>query len=382
MSSVESYQKYSRNELYKPQENNYYERNCFKRQIISNPFLINLFGLSGGSSKNKIKIKNNKKYGLKNCSGRSSSAMIVGQYNLMNKSKKYLIKPSSLYMLKKYNHPSTNSIESLKNITKIPATTKVNYNNSSIEHNTINYIINNFNLTSKNINIKSLFDKKNGEQIELNKFVNLQQVKKNDKGKNLILKKVKSTHNIKAITFNKNNINQKLEEIKKKNEKLSINIKNKVDENKKCIIKINKLEKVNRKLGNEHHELKHENEESVKVINKIMKLIKVLKSNGLDVNEIMENWSYSDDEDGKIEGEQEEETLANKRKKNYENNCKEENKEINKLDKSNSSKQLNILNDMSSGKLGSHDEYSASKLPLKKNNSIPKLNLCLVKKYH
>ena len=143
--------------------------------------------------------------------------------------------------------------------------------NREIEHETINYIINTFNLSSKNI----------GSVLHKNKLKNFNEI-------------IKSINNSKTSNIN-NTINPKnyikIEAYRKENGKLIKIFNDKINDNKNYRNKITDLENKNIILSKKTSKLKKENEKYSKIFGKVLKLLQILKQNGLNVEEILENLS-------------------------------------------------------------------------------------------
>lgn len=338
-----------------------------------------------GIINNKITNKNNIRKGqispFKNHFNQSLSSTILKKANdSLKKSKKYYIKsPLTLFKNNNNNPTISKDIEFNKNIPLLPLninkSSKPNNNHRSVEYNTINYIINNFNLSYKNSDY--LVDKKTNS---INKFNNNKYYdffsKNNHKLKNLnIIKKNNSVNNIKNISnisennnSNRNNLNDesKADEIIFENQQKQIKIQQRNQENKKKLMILKELEKRNQKLKIEYQEIKTKNIEYSKSLERLLKFLKVLKKSGLEISEIMDNISSGEDYDEFNGDSEEEEEQTDKNKKN-------------ESKMSNTSVPLSSLNNLSSGQLKNHEEYSGSKLYLNKKNNIPILNFSKIK---
>ena len=166
-----------------------------------------------------------------------------------------------------------------------------NYNNFDYEYknerksqrNTINYIINNFNLSLK---------KKDKDYSHRSKQT------KEFKGFN---RSLISSNNNQCVIKNNNNINYinniKYEELKKENENLILVYEEKLKENKKHKNKINYLENKNSQIIKKVDKIKKENEKYSKILEKVLKVLKKLKNNGLNVEEILENLSETEEDE-------------------------------------------------------------------------------------
>ena len=333
-----------------------------------------------GSIKEKILDKNNIRKGrispFKNQFNKSLSSTLLKNDNYsMKMPKKFYIKSPITLFQKNNNQKIIKESSSNKNIPLLPINiNKHNNNNSSIEYNTINYIINNFNLSYKNF--EPLGNKK---ADSVNKFHNYFDCfnKNNLKIKNLnIIKKNNSMSNIKNTSnlseYNNNNSNRnnnnindesKIEEILLENKQKQIKIKKRILENKNKLMVLKELEKRNQKLTREYQEIKNKNMEYSKSLERIFKFLKVLKNNGLDISEMMDNISPGEDYDEF--NEENEETDGNKKNESKMTDC---------------SIPLSSLNNLSSGQIKEHEEFGGSKLNLKGKNGIPLLNFNKLKK--
>ena len=233
-----------------------------------------------------------------------------------------------------FNSSNTNTIEVNKRMKKC---------NREIEHETINYIINTFNLSSKNID----------PVLHKNK----------SKDFNGIVKSI--NNNNKAININ-NTINPKnhikIEELKKENEKLIKIFNDKINDNKNYRNKITDLENKNSILSKKTSKLKKENEKYSKILGKVLKLLQILKQNGLDVEEILENLSSTEDDDEDVDNNSCSGNLSSIHSKNSSRNYSV-----------NHSKNINI-DSIETEHMKSNEIFRGSKMTLKEN-SIPKLDM-------
>ena len=173
-----------------------------------------------------------------------------------------------------------------------------------------------------------------------------------------------SHHNeLNYSNMNNNNIsndNIKMEEqiieLKQKEEK----IKKTNLETKNKMIYLKELEKKNKKLKDDYQDIKIKHVEYSKALERLYKFLRVLKNNGLDVSEMMDNISSGEDYDEYVEDDVEESEEESDEKKN----------ETILSDGS----VLSNLNQLSTGLLRSHEEFAKSKFNFKLNN-IPLLNL-------
>ena len=174
--------------------------------------------------------------------------------------------------------------------------------------------------------------------------------------------KTKST--LGALTMN-------IEEIKKENKKL----KNKIEiinkENKNLNVKINKLRDKNLELRNILYSLKKERDDYSQSISQSLKLLKLLKKNGLDLSEIMNQLSNSssDDEEEGNNNEDDNYKIISDEKKTHMDYFSEKYKNCEKDDDNDSD-----YTDISFGRLECHEEFSLKKIP-KELTYIPKLKI-------
>ena len=312
---------------------------------------------------------------------KSISTTISKVKDNFQKTKKYYLK-SPINFFKAVPLPSTLNLNSNKNIPLLSINTNKNTNLSqdnpqkTVEYNSINCIINNFNLSCKNID--SHGENKKTELIKFKKYYDFF-CKNNKKIKNHIIslkKNISMNNNIKSISnisetnnYNINNIsndNIKTEDLEKK--QIQERIQKRHQENKKKMIYLKELEKKNQKLKNEYQEIKMKNIEYNKALEKLFKFLRVLKNNGMDVQEMMDNISSGEDYDEYLDIDEETEESDDSEE--------EEQNEIVLSDGS----VISNLKQLSSGLLRNHDEFTkGSKLNLKEN-IIPMLNMCKIKK--
>lgn len=346
--------------------------NIFLKKNNSNKMLFE------GSIKGKIIDKNIIKKGrispFQNHFNKSLSTTILKNDNYsMKMPKKYYIKsPITLFQKNNYQKISKESSPN-KNIPLLPINkNNHNNNNSSIEYNTINYIINNFNLS----NFEPLGNKKINSVNKLHKFFDCFN-KNNLKIKNLnIIKKNNSVNNIKNTSNlseynnnsnrNNNNVNDesKMDELLLENKQKQIKIQKRILENKNKLMVLKELEKKNQKLKLEYQEIKNKNMEYSKSLERIFKFLRVLKNNGLDISEMMDNISPGEDYDEF--NEEDEENDESKKNESKMTDC---------------SIPLSSLNNLSSGQIKEHEEFCGSKLNLNDKKGIPLLNFNKLKKH-
>ena len=354
-----------------------------------NPGKINIFLKNNHSNKmifeasikEKLLDKSNIKKGrispFKNHFNKSLSTTLLKNDNYsMKMPKKYYIKSPITLFQKNNNQKIAKESSPNKNIPLLPINkNKHNNNNNSIEYNTINYIINNFNLSYKNFeplgnkktdsinNFHKYFDCFNKNSF---KIKNLNIIKKNNSANNIKNTSNLSEYNNNNSNRNNNNINDesKIEEILLENRQKQIKIQKRIVENKNKLMILKELEKRNQKLKSEYQEIKNKNMEYSKSLERIFKFLKVLKNNGLDISEMMENISPGEDYDEF--NEEDEETDKNKK---------------NESKMTDSSIPLSSLNNLSSGKIKEHEEFGGSKLNLNDKKGIPLLNFNKLKKH-
>ena len=359
----------------------------------NNPYKKIFANKNQGNSLQKNTMKKTNISPFKNLFSKSLSTTTVlnkANYNL-KKNKKYYIK-SPLSLFKGITPSSTHNIDFTKNIPLLPININKNLNNKvnnniqrNVEYNSINCIINNFNLSCKNVDTND-DNKKSESIIKFKKYYNIF-TKNNSKLKSHMknLKKNNSVSsyvnniNIKNLSHlsdvnnsNINNItndNEKTDEINLENKQKQEKIHQRHLENKKKIIYLKELEKKNQRLKNEYQEIKIKHMEYTKSLQRLIRFLGVLQNNGMDINEIMDNISSGEDYDEYIEDDEEDDE--------DENTDEEEKNEKNEIVLSDGSV-LSNLKQLSSGLLRNHDEYSkGSKLKLIKN--IPILNICNIK---
>lgn len=311
-----------------------------------------------------------------------SSISILNKANdSLQKQKKIFIK--SPFTLLKDAPLSINKINTNKNkSSSLPVSdnkkngNKVLNHLKNIEYNSINYIINNFNLSCKNIDTPEDMNKKSDSLIRLNNydFFDIKNKKIKSKMNNLKKNNILANYenNVKNLShhnelnysnLNNNNISndnikieEKIVELKQKEEK----IKKTNLETKNKMVYLKELEKKNKKLKDDYQDIKIKHEEYSKALERLYKFLRVLKNNGLDVSEMMDNISSGEDYDEYVDDDVEESEEESEEKKN----------ETILSDGS----VLNNLNQLSTGLLRKHEEFEKSRLDFKLKN-IPLLNL-------
>ena len=297
------------------------------------------------------------------------------------KTKKYYIK-SPISFFKGVSLPSTQNLNSNKNIPLLSINTNKNTNISqdnpqkTVEYNSINCIINNFNVSCKSIG--SHEENKKAEFIKFKKYYDFF-CKNNQKIKNHIINLKRNSsmnNNIKNLSnisetnnYNINNIsndNIKTEDLE--NKQIQERIQKRHQENKKKMIYLKELEKKNQKLKNDYQEIKMKNIEYNKALERLFKFLRVLKNNGMDIQEMMDNISSGEDYDEYLDIDEETEESDDSEE--------EEQNEVVLSDGS----VISNLKQLSTGLLRNHDEFTkGSKLNLKEN-IIPMLKLYKIKK--
>ena len=188
------------------------------------------------------------------------------------------------------------------NIIKIPKTnlnnnSKITFKTNTIknkDNRNINYILSSSNFSTKDVNY-GLFKKKikyKTNDRAFNNLCNSMSLISNHKitGQN-------SNSNIVDITSNYNKNLQRLEEVQKEKEELNKLFNETEKESETINGKIKEIEKENRVLKAKISEYNKKNEKLSSNLDKIIKLIKLLKNNGFDVAEILNNLSeYDNDE--------------------------------------------------------------------------------------
>ena len=315
----------------------------------------------------------------------TTTTMLNKANNNIKKSKKYFIK-SPLSLFKGTTPSSTHNMDFPKNIPLLPININKNLNNKTnnfqrnVEYNSINFIINNFNLSCKNIETND-DNKKTDSIIKFKKYYDfftknnykLKSHMKNLKKNNSVTSYVNNIRNLSHLSevnnSNINNItndNEKTDEINLENKQKQEKIHQRHQENKKKIIYLKELEKKNQRLKNEYQEIKIKNMEYKKSLERLIRFLGVLQNSGMDINEMMDNISSGEDYDEYIEDEEETEI------------CEEE-EEPNEIVLTDGSV-LSNLKQLSSGLIRNHDEFSkGSKLQLIKK--IPVLNICKIKSH-
>ena len=217
-----------------------------------------------------------------------------------------------------------------------------NKNKKNSQHNTINYIINNFSLSSK---------KKDNKCNEI-------------KGISKPIAPLNNNNNTNSNS-NKNNNNLKYEELKKENEKLILLFNEKLKDNKKYKKKLNYLENKNEQILKKINKIKKENEKSAKILEKVLKLLQILKNNGLDVEEIIENLSCTEEDDDLESNTNSDDDINSMISKKS-----DQNSPINSEKSHFKSEGESIFSD----DIKNHKIYKGSKVTLKDNN-VPKLDM-------
>ena len=231
-----------------------------------------------------------------------------------------------------------------------------NKNNKNSQFNTINYIINNFNMSTKKDPFlhKKISDFKGKSQSIISNNNNINNKSNNNN----------TNSNNKNNNCNNNNNNLKYEELKKENEKLILLFNEKIKDNKKYKNKVSYLENKNDQILKKINKIKKENEKYSKILEKVLKLLQILKSNGLDVEEILENLSCTDEEDSNNSSNSDD--ISSIHSKNISDNNSEINSDISHFKSEGES--------IPSENIKTNKIYKESKVTLKENN-IPKLDM-------
>ena len=278
-----------------------------------------------------------------------------------------------------------------KNIPLLPININKTNNNKlsniqgNVEYNSINCIINNFNLSCKNLDSHE-GNKKTDSLIKFKKYYDFFS-KNNNKLKSHMnnLKKNNSmsnyANNIKNLShlsdINNSNINNitndnlKTDEINLENKQTQEKIQQRHQENKKKMLYLKELEKKNQRLKNEYQDIKIKHMEYSKSLERLYKFLRVLQNSGMDINEMMDNISSGEDYDEYVDDENEDDENTEDEEKEL-----DEKNEIELTDGS----ILSNIKQLSSGLLRNHDEFTqGSKLNLIKN--IPSLNIQKIKNH-
>ena len=355
-------------------------RNKSDKQFFENKYHDN--------SMQKLMVKKDKVSSFNNHFNKAMSTTIMSKGNdHLIKLKKYYIK-SPLSLFKGFAPSSTHHLDLNKNIHLLPINTNKNANikqsnpQKKVEYNSINCIINNFNLSCKNIDSQE--DNKKSELIKLKKYYDFfNQNNKKIKNHKISLKKNNSMSNyanslknlsqlVDINNSNGNNITNddiKTEEINLENKQLQERIKKRHQENKKKMIYLKELEKKNQRLKNDYQEVKIKNIEYNKSLERLFRFLRVLRNNGMDIDEMMDNISSGEDYDEYVDLDEE-----NEESEEFEED------EKNEAVLSDGSV-ISNLKQLSSGLLRNHDEFTkGSKLNLK-TNIIPMLNIWKIKNH-
>ena len=138
-----------------------------------------------------------------------------------------------------------------------------------------------------------------------------------------------------------------------------------MNENKKHKNKMNYLENKNAHTLNKIEKIKKENEKYSQILEKVLKLIQILKKKGLNIEEILENLSETEDD-------------LNNSNNSYENKLSENSSFNSKSSENNFEINSNLSHFKSEGEfsdqLKTQKIYKESKVNLK-DNSIPKLDM-------
>ena len=190
--------------------------------------------------------------------------------------------------------------KSTMDILKIP---KTNTNKNSITHKilkmnsnknkeskNINYVISAYNLPSKNTCFGDFMKK----IISNNKNSNVNAALSNSM--TLINKNNRNSSNLGGFE-NINNKNKKYEAAQKEKERLNQILNEKIKNSQKINERIKELESKNKKLIQKINKIQKKNDNLSSTLDKIIKLMKLLKSNGFDIAEILNNLSGFEEEE-------------------------------------------------------------------------------------
>ena len=279
---------------------------------------------------------------------KSSSIIITKKKNSEKKRKRHIFIPINLGapLIKTYNTKKkieyNKSASDIINNNPLKGFSNKNCNNydydsfhknkKNSQHNTINYIINNINLSLKKKEFNS--NNKNKEMKGINRSL---------------------------ISSNNNNNNSRYEELKKENENLTLIYGEKLKENKKHKDKINYLENKNSNLMKKVDKIKKENEKYSKILEKVLKLLQILKKNGIDIEAILENLSETEDELENYSYSENDDNSTFNSKKSSENNF-------------GVNSDFSRFNSEAKSNFKENKLYKGSKVNLK-DNSIPKLDM-------
>ena len=317
-----------------------------------------------------------------------SSLSLLNKANdsLQNQKKVFIKSPFSLL---KCAPPSASQIYTNKNkSSSLPGSENKKIGNKvlnhlgNIEYNSINYIINNFNLSCKNFDTPEESNKKSDSLININNCDYLEKRNRKIRNKMHNLKKnnflsnyensIKNLSHLNNMNYSHINNNNNISNDITKNEELILELKQKEEkikianqENKNKMIYLKELEKKNKKLKSDYEEIKSKHIEYSKSLERLYKFLRVLKNNGLDVSEMMDNISSGEDYDEYVEEDIEE----------SEEESEDQKKEIVLTDGS----VLTNVDQLSSGMIKEHDEFLKSKL-ISKSKNVPLLNLRKLKK--
>lgn len=329
--------------------------------------------------------KNTSKYNVKLFPSKknlksSSSALFINKYRKRT--------PSYSNTKNHKNIQNTHSVELLKYMQKIQ---KLNNNFpkkiiiNKIEKNTINYFINSFNISykqkggvckkirnnSNKINkVNDIKNKNDNNNNEFNNNINKKIEIKQNNSDNL------TNFNINTINYssvnenNKVNLNIELKELINKKQELLKDIDNETKNEKLYLKQIKDLKTKNTKLAKLFFDLKTEKKEYIKMLNKSFKLMKILQENGLDISQIIDNFSFSDDE----------ESDDNERKKELNTGANSLKQSANNVYSGIYNNIRNEFTEVSYGKLETHKEFSGSKIPSEIVENIPKLKIKYINK--
>ena len=362
------------------------ENNCKKKKKIPFP----MTKLKSSISSYALFLNQNKKQKnyFKNYQANNLNKKNTISYNKAKQLKS--TKSTDLIQSNKTNIDKNNKPKINNNKINNNNNNQINVNNNiniinHLEQNAIDYFINSSNSIHKKRYSHSVHEQRK-------KIINDIYSKKHNKEKEINCLKLSSnnTNSTSINTNNTNNFNSKnnkikntlsmnIEEMKKENKKLKSKIEIIGKENKNLNVKINKLRDKNLELRNILYSLKKEKDDYSQSISQSLKLLKLLKKNGLELSEIMENLSNSNSENEE-ENEQEEniEKDNNNECDNYEIMSANKKTHINYFSE-NDKNDDSAYTDISFGRLECHEEFSLKKIP-KDLKHIPKLKIYNIKK--
>ena len=328
----------------------------------------------------KQKNSNNKNHRLKNLNNTKNMFHTNKTKNLYSTKSTEFIK----YIPKSNKKKFSTKKKMKKNFSKINNINQININNNiniinHLDSNPFDYLINSSNSIKQKRNSYSAKDQKKEKYKDKEKEINCLKLNSNNNTNSTSINTNNTNKNCKIKNGCNSNISNSIEEMQMNNQKLKTKIDEISLENKNLNKKIKQLRNKNLDLRKVLYVIKKERDDYSQSINQSLKLLKTLKENGLELSQIIENLSSSDNE----ENEDDEEDVCDikniKNIKNFGNNIlklneKEKNMEIEKdLDKEESE-----LSNVSFGRVDFHEEYNAKKIPIG-IKCIPKLKIYDIK---